>query len=241
MGALINEVDIEKEISSDYIPNFPVSTVESHHGKLILGKIGGKTALIMQGRFHFYEGYSMEEITFPVRVMKNLGIKYLLISNASGAVNLSYKKGDLMIIDDHINLLPGNPLIGKRFNELGPRFPDMSEPYSQILIKHLEDAAKELEISVRKGVYLVTSGPTLETRAEYRMMRILGADTVGMSTVPECIVANHMNLPVAAVSVVTDIGDPDNLKPVSLHEIIAVAKEAEKDLTRLFKALIEAL
>jgi purine-nucleoside phosphorylase len=241
LGALIDEVEIEKEISYDYIPNFPISTVESHHGKLILGRIGGKSALIMQGRFHFYEGYSMEEITFPVRVMKLLGIKHLLVSNASGAVNLSYKKGDLMIIDDHINLLPGNPLIGKNYNDMGPRFPDMSEPYSQILIKYLEDAAKDLEIAVHKGVYLVTSGPTLETRAEYRMMRTLGADVVGMSTVPECIVANHMGIPVAAVSVVTDIGDPDNPKPVSLDEIISVAKKAEKKLTRLFSSLIRKI
>ena len=241
LGALINDVEIEQEISYDEIPNFPISTVESHHGKLIKGKIGGKTALIMQGRFHYYEGYTIQEITFPVRVLKILGIKNLLISNASGAVNLEYKKGDLMILDDHINLLPGNPLIGKNYDELGPRFPDMSEPYSQNLIRLMEKAALELNIKVQKGVYLVTSGPTLETRAEYRMMRTLGADTVGMSTVPECIVANHMNLPVAAVSVVTDIGDPDNLKPVSLNEILAVAKEAEKKLTKLFKRLIELL
>lgn len=241
LGALIDEVDVEKEISYDFIPNFPVSTVESHHGKLIKGKIGGKTALIMQGRFHYYEGYSMQEITFPVRVLKLLGINNLLISNAAGAVNLEYKKGDLMILDDHINLLPGNPLIGKNYDELGPRFPDMSSPYSQKLITLMENASSELNIDVQKGVYLATSGPTLETRAEYRMMRTLGADTVGMSTVPECIVANHMNLPVAAVSVVTDIGDPDNLKAVSLNEILAVAKEAEKKLTKLFKRLIELL
>lgn len=241
LGALIEEVDIEKEISYDFIPNFPVSTVESHHGKLIKGRIGGKTVLIMQGRFHYYEGYSLQEITFPVRVLKMLGINNLLISNASGAVNLSYQKGDLMIIDDHINLLPGNPLIGKNIDELGPRFPDMSEPYSKKLIALMEMSANEHKIKVQKGVYLATSGPTLETRAEYRMMKTLGADTVGMSTVPECIVANQMGLPVAAVSVVTDIGDPDNLKPVSLNEIIAVAKEAEKSLTLLFKRTIELL
>jgi purine-nucleoside phosphorylase len=241
LGALINEVDIEKEIPYDDIPNFPISTVESHHGKLIKGKIGGKTALIMQGRFHYYEGYSFNQITFPVRVLKMLGIKNLLISNAAGAVNLSYKKGDLMLIDDHINLLPGNPLIGNNHPELGARFPDMSEPYSQRLISLMEAAAKELAIDVKKGVYLVTSGPMLETRAEYRMMKNLGADAVGMSTVPECIVANHMDLPVAAISVITDIGDPDNLKAVKLEEIIAVAKEAEKGLTALFKALIASI
>lgn len=241
LGSLINDVVIEKSIDYDDIPNFPISTVESHHGKLIKGKIGGKTALIMQGRFHFYEGYNFDEITFPVRLMKMLGIKHLLISNASGAVNLTYNKGDLMIIDDHINLLPGNPLIGKNIDELGPRFPDMSQAYDQPMISLMERAAKELNIEVRKGVYLATSGPTLETRAEYRMMRILGADTVGMSTVPECIVANHMNLPVAAISVVTDIGDPDNLVPVSLNEIIAVAKKSERKLTQLFERLIEMI
>jgi purine-nucleoside phosphorylase len=239
LGALIDEVEIEREISYDDIPHFPVSTVESHHGKLIMGKIGGKKALIMQGRFHYYEGYRFDQITFPVRVMRLLGIKVLLISNAAGAVNLSYSKGDLMIIDDHINLLPGNPLIGKNQDDLGPRFPDMSEPYSQKLIKLMEEAARELNIKVQKGVYLAVSGPTLETRAEYRMMKTLGADAVGMSTVPECIVANQMGLPVAAISVITDIGDPDNLKAVKLEEIIAVAKEAEKGLSTLFKRLIE--
>lgn len=241
LGSLISEVAIEKEIDYDDIPHFPISTVESHHGKLIKGEIGGKTALIMQGRFHFYEGYTLEEITFPIRVLKQLGITHLLISNASGAVNLDYQKGDLMILDDHINLLPGNPLIGKNIDELGPRFPDMCEPYSKNMIRLLEETASELDIAIRKGVYLVTSGPTLETRAEYRMMRILGADVVGMSTVPECIVANHMGLPVAAVSVITDIGDPDNPKPVSLNEIISVAKKAEKQLTRLFSSLIRKI
>lgn len=241
LGGLIKEVDVLSEISYDEIPHFPISTVESHHGKLIHGKIGGKTVLIMQGRFHYYEGYSLEQITFPVRVMKLLGIKSLLISNAAGAVNLSYQKGDLMIIDDHINLLPGNPLIGKNYDDLGPRFPDMSEAYSQKLIGLLEESAAELNIKVQKGVYLAVSGPTLETRAEYRMMKTLGADAVGMSTVPECIVANQMSLSVAAISVITDIGDPDNLKAVKLEEIIAVAKEAEKSLTRLFKRLIEKI
>jgi len=241
LGSLISEVALEKEINYDDIPHFPISTVESHHGKLIKGKIGGKTALIMQGRFHFYEGYTLEQITFPIRVIQQLGIKHLLISNASGAVNLAYQKGDLMILDDHINLLPGNPLIGENLDKLGPRFPDMCEPYSKKLIALMEESASELNIAVQKGVYLVTSGPTLETRAEYRMMRILGADVVGMSTVPECIVANHMGLPVVAVSVVTDIGDPYNPKPVSLDEIITVAKKAEKKLTQLFSSLIRKI
>lgn len=241
LGALIEEVEIEKEIVYDEIPHFPISTVESHHGKLIKGRIGGKTALIMQGRFHYYEGYTLEQITFPVRVMHLLGIKNLLISNAAGAVNLNYKKGDLMLLDDHINFLPGNPLIGKNYDELGPRFPDMSMPYDEGLNKRMETAAKKLDIPLQKGVYLVQSGPTLETRAEYRMMRNMGADAVGMSTVPECIVANHMGLPVAAISVITDIGDPDNLKPVSLEEILVVAKEAEKKMTRLFKEVIATI
>lgn len=241
LGNLINEVEVEKEILYEEIPEFPVSTVESHHGKLIKGKIGGKTALIMQGRFHFYEGYSMREITFPVRVLHALGIKHLLVSNAAGAVNLDYQKGDLMLLDDHINFLPGNPLIGKNYDNLGPRFPDMSQPYDAELNRLMEESAKELNITLQKGVYLVQSGPTLETRAEYRMMRLWGADVVGMSTVPEVIVANQMSLPVAAVSVVTDIGDPDNLKPVSLQEILAVAAVAEKKLSALFKKVIEKI
>lgn len=241
LGALINDVEIEKEIIYDDIPHFPVSTVESHHGKLIKGKIGGKTAIIMQGRFHYYEGYSLEQITFPVRVLYLLGIKNLLISNAAGAVNLTYKKGDLMLLDDHINFLPGNPLVGKNYDELGPRFPDMSMPYDLRLNNLMEESAKKLAIPIQKGVYLVQSGPTLETRAEYRMMRNMGADAVGMSTVPECIVANHMGLPVAAISVITDMCDPDNLKAVSLEEILAIAKVAEKDMTRLFKEVIAAI
>ena len=241
LGALVNEVEIEKEISYDDIPHFPVSTVESHHGKLIKGQIGGKTALIMQGRFHYYEGYTLEQITFPVRVMCLLGIKNLLISNAAGAVNLSYKKGDLMLLDDHINFLPGNPLVGKNYDELGPRFPDMSEPYSLHLNQVIEDAANELDIAIQKGVYLVQSGPTLETRAEYRMMRNMGADAVGMSTVPECIVANHIGLPVAAISVITDMCDPDNLKVVSIAEILEVAAIAEKSLTKLIKTTIQKI
>ena len=241
LGNLINEVEVENEILYEDIPEFPVSTVESHHGKLIKGKIGGKTALIMQGRFHFYEGYSMREITFPVRVLHALGIKHLLVSNAAGAVNLDYQKGDLMLLDDHINFLPGNPLIGKNYDNLGPRFPDMSQPYDAELNRLMEESAKELNLTLQKGVYLVQSGPTLETRAEYRMMRLMGADVVGMSTVPEVIVANQMSLPVAAVSVVTDIGDPDNLKPVSLQEILAVAAVAEKKLSALFKRVIEKI
>ena len=241
LGNLIEKVDVEKTILYEEIPEFPVSTVESHHGRLICGKTGGKQVLIMQGRFHFYEGYSMREITFPVRVLKALGIKHLLISNAAGAVNPGYAKGDLMLLDDHINLLPGNPLIGKNYDELGPRFPDMNYPYDARLNRLLEESANEENITLHKGVYLVVSGPSLETRAEYRMIRTLGADVVGMSTVPEVIVARQMALPVAAVSVITDIGNPDNPEPVSLDEILKVARKAKKKLTVLFGKTIEKI
>ncbi|MBT1697226.1 purine-nucleoside phosphorylase [Fulvivirgaceae bacterium PWU4] len=234
---------ITEAVSFDYgsIPHFPVSTVESHHGKLIYGKVKGKTVLAMQGRFHFYEGYSMQQITLPVRVMKMLGVKYLLISNASGNLNRQWKKGELMLIDDHINLQTENPLRGKNDDALGLRFPDMSQPYSQLLNEKLMTIAREKNITMNKGVYAAVTGPNLETRAEYRFLRIIGADAVGMSTVPEVIVANHAGLPCCAVSVLTDDCDPDNLKPVNISEIIAVAKEAEPKLTDLFVALIERI
>ncbi len=241
LGQLINEIQIEKSIDYKDIPNFPLSTVESHSGKLIYGEIKGKKVLAMQGRFHYYEGYTMQQITFPVRVMKMLGIKYLLLSNAGGAINLSFKKGTLMLIDDHINLQPDNPLIGKNFDELGPRFPDMSRPYSEYLNKKLIGIAKRENIKLNKGVYVSVPGPNLETRAEYRFLKTIGADVVGMSTVPEVIVANHMNLPCAAVSVLTDECDPDNLVPVGIKEIIEVAGKAEPNLIKLFVALISEL
>lgn len=241
LGGLINEIEVEKSIDYDKIPNFPVSTVESHHGKLIYGKLAGKQIIAMQGRFHFYEGYSFEQVSFPIRVMKLLGVKYLLLSNAAGALNLNFKKASLMMITDHINLLPGNPLTGKNLDELGPRFPDMSKAYSPQINKIIEEEAGKLGIKLNKGVYVAVGGPNLETPAEYRFLSIIGADAVGMSTVPEVIVANHMSLPCAAVSVLTDECDPDNLQEVSLEEIIEVAAKAEIDLIKLFKRVVADL
>jgi purine-nucleoside phosphorylase len=238
LGKLVNYISIEKEVSYDEIPGFVKSTVESHHGRLIYGSLNGKKILAMHGRFHYYEGYSMQQITFPVRVMKNLGVKFLLLSNAAGAVNLDFKKGSLMLITDHINLLPDNPLRGPNLNAFGPRFPDMSMPYSNLLNQYLRQCAAEENIKLNEGIYVAVSGPNLETRAEYRYLRNIGADAVGMSTVPEVIVANHMDLPCAALSVLTDECDPDNLKPVSLAEILRVAGLAEEQLIRLFSRLI---
>jgi purine-nucleoside phosphorylase len=240
LGKLVDEIEINQVISYDEIPNFPVATVEFHHGKLIYGKLQGKQVLAMQGRFHYYEGYSLQEITFPVRVMKKLGIKYLLLSNAAGALNLSFKKGSLMLIEDHINFLPENPLRGKNDEETGPRFPDMSQPYSGFLNDKLMAIAKAKNITLHKGVYIAVMGPNLETRAEYRMFRNF-ADAVGMSTVPEVIAANHMNLPCAAISVLTDECDPDNLKPVDIKEIIETAGKAETYMITLFSELIKEI
>jgi purine-nucleoside phosphorylase len=229
------------EIDYKDIPNFPVATVESHHGKLLFGTIGTKKVVAMQGRFHYYEGYDMQQITLPVRVMKLLGIKHLLLSNASGSLNLNWNKGELMLIDDHINLLPANPLIGKNIDELGPRFPDMSAPYDGKLNSILKSIAVEKGIILHEGVYVVVTGPNLETRAEYRYLKNIGADVVGMSTVPEVIVANHMSLPCCAVSVLTDDCDPDNLQPINIEEIIAIAGKAETKLTELFLELIKKI
>ncbi|MBN2212946.1 MAG: purine-nucleoside phosphorylase [Bacteroidales bacterium] len=240
LGKMINEIEINQVIPYDEIPNFPVATVEFHHGRLIYGKLEGRKVLAMQGRFHYYEGYSLQQITFPVRVMKRLGIKYLLLSNAAGALNLNFRKGSLMLIEDHINFLPDNPLRGKNDDQLGPRFPDMSRPYSGFLNDKLISIAKAQNIALHKGVYIAVMGPNLETRAEYRMFRSFG-DAVGMSTVPEVIVANHMNLPCAAVSVLTDECDPDNLEPVDINEIIKTAAIAETGLIVLFKNLIREI
>lgn len=240
LGKLIDEMEIEVTINYSEIPYFPLSTVESHPGRLIYGKINGKQVLAMQGRFHFYEGYSLQQITFPVRVMKLLGVKYLLLSNAAGAMNLNFKKGTLMLIDDHINFLPVNPLQGVNDEEMGPRFPDMSKPYSDLLNNKLVQIAKEEDIVLHKGVYIAVMGPNLETRAEYRMLRQF-ADAVGMSTVPEVIVANHMKLPCAAISVLTDECDPDNLKATTLSEILSIAGKAETGLIKLFIRLIDEL
>lgn len=237
----VSQIKIEKELSYSDIPHFPVATVEFHSGKLIYGEVAGKKIVAMQGRFHYYEGYSMQEVTFPVRVMKLLGIKHLLISNAAGNMNLNWNKGDLMLLDDHISLLPDNPLIGKNIDELGSRFPDMSQPYNATLNGMLQEVARDNNITLNTGVYVAVTGPNLETRAEYRFLRNIGADVVGMSTVPEVIVANHMELPCCAVSVLTDECDPDHLKAVDIEEIIAVAGKAEPKLTTLYVELIKRL
>lgn len=241
LGNLIHEITIELEISYEDIPGFPVSTVEFHKGKLIYGTLRGRRVLAMNGRFHYYEGYAMDQVAFPVRVMKQLGIEILLISNAAGAMNLNWKKGDLMLINDHINLLPSNPLIGKNIDELGPRFPDMSEAYDKKFLEKMSQLAQQLNILLRSGVYVAVPGSMLETPAEYRFLRRIGADAVGMSTVPEVIVARHMGMRVLAISVLTDECDPDNLKPVDITEIIAVAGKAEQKLSTLFSAFVENL
>jgi purine-nucleoside phosphorylase len=241
LGALVNEIEVEKQLMYSNIPDFPMSTLEFHSGKLIFGILGGKKVVAMQGRLHYYEGYNMQQITFPVRVMKMLGIKTLFVSNASGSLNPDIKKGDLMIIEDHINLQPLNPLVGRNDTELGPRFPDMSEPYRHDLIEKGLAIAKANNITCHKGVYVAVTGPNLETRAEYRYLRIIGGDIVGMSTAPEVIVANHMGLPVFAISVITDEGFTEVLTPVSLDEILAVAREAEPKLTVILKELIAGL
>ncbi len=244
LGGLVREIRMETVIDYDEIPHFPVSTVESHHGKLIFGTLAGKKIVAMQGRFHYYEGYTMQQITFPVRVMGakgGLGVKTLLISNAAGGLNPLFQRGDLMLIADHINLLGNNPLIGPNDDELGPRFPDMSEAYSKKLIALAEQVALDKKIRVQKGVYVAMTGPNLETRAEYRFLRLIGADAVGMSTVPENIVANHMGMKVLGISIITDECFPEALKPVSVEEIIAVAKKAEPKLTQLMKEVVRRL
>ena len=241
LDGLAKQIKVEKEFNYSVIPHFPISTVEFHFGKLIYGELGGKKVLACQGRFHYYEGYTMQQVVMPVRVMKMLGAKYVLLSNAAGAINLSYKKGELMLLDDHINLQPDNPLIGQNLDDLGPRFPDMSQPYSPVLNGHIERIAAEKGVKINKGVYASVPGPNLETRAEYRMLRIMGADAVGMSTVPEVIACNHMSLPCCCVSVLTDECDPDNLKPANIQDIIATAKKAEVTLTEIYVELIKAL
>jgi purine-nucleoside phosphorylase len=241
LGQLIDEIEIIAEASYNQIPNFPTATVEFHKGKLVYGSLAGKKVMVMQGRFHVYEGYTLQDVTFPVRIMEKLGINTLLVSNASGAINLNFKKGELMLIDDHINLQGGSPLAFKGVSDLGERFTDMSAPYDAEINSKFESIAKENNIKLHKGVYASVVGPQLETRAEYRMLKTLGADAVGMSTVPEIIVANHLNLKAAAVSVLTDECDPDNLKPVNISEIIAMAEKAEPNMITLFKELIKTL
>jgi len=241
LGGLIKDIQIEHQIEYLQLPHFPLSTVESHQGRLIFGKLSGKDVVAMQGRFHYYEGYSMQQITYPVRVMKFLGVKYLMVSNACGGMNPQYRCGDIMIMTDHINLLGDNPLIGKNEDELGPRFPDMSEAYSLDLIKLAEQAALENKVRIQKGVYVAVSGPNLETKAEYRFLRGIGADVVGMSTIPENIVANHMGMKVLGFSIITDECFPDSLKKANVEEIIAAAMEAEPKMTLLMKKVIDKL
>lgn len=241
LGGLVKEIQIKHKIDYAELPYFPLSTVESHKGKLIFGKINGKNVVAMQGRFHFYEGYTMQQITYPVRVMKFLGVETLLVSNACGGMNPIYRRGDIMLMLDHINLLGDNPLIGKNEDELGPRFPDMSEPYNLQLIELAENVALENKIKIHKGVYVAVSGPNLETKAEYRFLRAIGADVVGMSTIPENIVANHMGMRVLGFSIITDECFPDSLKPAVLEEIIHAAMTAEPKMTLLMKEVIKKL
>lgn len=241
LGALVKEIKIEHQIDYADLPHFPLSTVESHHGKLIFGTINGQKVVAMQGRFHFYEGYTMKQITYPVRVMKFLGVKTLLVSNACGGMNPDYRKGDLMLMIDHINLLGDNPLIGKNEDELGPRFPDMSEAYSSELIMLAEKVANENKIKVHKGIYVAVPGPNLETKAEYKFLRNIGADVVGMSTIPENIIANHMGIKVLGISIITDECFPETLKPVNVEEIISVAMKAEPKMTLIMKEVIKRI
>ena len=241
LGQLVNEIQNPIEAHYNHIPYFPLATVEFHTGKLIFGTIANKKVVVMQGRFHLYEGYDLLDVTYPIRVMHQLGIKKLFVSNAAGAINLDFKKGDIMLIEDHINLQGGSPLAFKNVSEFGERFVDMMEPYDVGMRKKMEDVAIKEEITLRKGVYVSVVGPQLQTKAEYRMLKILGADAVGMSTVPEVIVANHLSLPVVAVSVLTDECDPDNLQPINVQEIIEIAGKAEPKMVRLFKGLIHLI
>jgi purine-nucleoside phosphorylase len=241
LGAVAREIEADATIPYPDIPHFPRSTVQSHKGQLVCGALAGHPVVAMEGRFHLYEGYSAAQVTFPVRVMKELGCRYLFVSNACGGLNPVYNKGDLMVIDDHINLLGMNPLIGPNDERLGPRFPDMIEPYDRNLQKLALQVALEQNIVAHRGVYVAVVGPNLETRAEYRFLRAIGADVVGMSTVPEVLVAVHAGLRVLGFSIVTDMCLPDALRPVSLEEIIAVAREAEGTLRTLVRTVLERL
>ena len=237
LGSLVNEITDKYEIGYETIPNFPVSTVEGHSGKLIFGKLGNKDIMAMQGRFHFYEGYSMKEVTFPIRVMRELGIKTLFVSNAAGGMNPTFEIGDLMIITDHINFFPEHPLRGKNI-PYGPRFPDMSEAYNKALIRKADEIANEKGIKVQHGIYIGTQGPTYETPAEYKMFRILGADAVGMSTVPEVIVANHCGIQVFGISVITDLGVEGKIVEVTHEDVQKAADAAQPLMTTIMRELI---
>lgn len=241
LGALVNEIAIDHVVPYEEIPHFPVSTVEGHSGKLIFGTLGGKLVLAMQGRFHYYEGYDMKQVTFPVRVMKALGINDLVVSNASGGVNPSYEIGDLMILNDHINLFPTNPLIGKNYPELGPRFPDMSDVYDKDLIAKAKEIGSKHGFRVQEGVYAGLSGPCLETPAEYTYIRNIGGDTVGMSTVPEVIVGRHGGMRCFAISIITDLGVPGRIVKVTHQDVIDVAATAEPKMTVIMKELIAGM
>ncbi len=241
LGKLVDEIENPIEAHYNHIPFFPLATVEFHTGKLIYGTFEGKKTVVMQGRFHLYEGYDLMDITYPIRVMKQLGIQKLFISNAAGAINLNFNKGDIMLVEDHINLQGGSPLAFKNVAQFGDRFVDMAEPYDVEMRKKLMSVAEKENITLKEGIYASVVGPQLETRAEYRMLKILGADAVGMSTVPEVIVANHLRLPVIAVSVLTDECDPDNLQPVNIEEIIAIAGKTEPKMVKLFRELIKQI
>jgi len=241
MGALVDDLEIETVLPYGQLPHFPLPTVESHEGRLLLGRLEGVPVVAMQGRTHRYEGYDLQEITFPIRIMKLLGAEVLVISGATGGMNPLMKAGDLVLLDDHINLLGDNPLVGPNLDELGPRFPDMSEPYDRELQRLAREVALEKGIDLQRGVYVALTGPTLETRAEYRMLRLLGADVVGMSTVPEVIVARHMDMRVLGVVIITDECLPDALEPVDLETVIQTAKEAEPKLTALVREVVGRL
>lgn len=241
LGNLADEMEVETSISYANIPHFPVSTVESHSGKLLFGTLAGKDIVAMQGRFHYYEGYTMQQIVFPERVLKENGADILLVSNACGGLNTNYRRGDIMLIKDHINMLGDNPLIGPNDEELGPRFPDMSEPYTERLLELAESVALEKGIKMHKGVYLALTGPMLETKAEYRFLGQIGADVVGMSTVPEVIAAVHMGMDVLGISVITDECFPDALEPVDIEDVLEAAGMAEPKLTRVFMGVLERL
>lgn len=241
LGDLVNYIEIKKEIDYHVIPNMPVSTVEGHSGKLIFGILGGKYIVAMQGRFHYYEGYDMKQVTFPVRVMKAIGVETLLVSNAAGGMNKEFKVGDVMIISDHINLFPENPLRGKNFEELGPRFPAMTEAYSHAMIEMADNIASEDGIRLMHGVYVGTPGPTFETPAEYEYFRIIGGDAVGMSTVPEVIVANHAGMKVFGVSVITDLGGKDITEVPTHEEVQKAAVQAQPVMTHVITKMLERL
>jgi purine-nucleoside phosphorylase len=241
LGALADMVEVEASLPYDDLPGFPIPTVETHSGRILLGTLGGTPVVVMQGRFHRYEGYTLQEVTFPIRVLKALGADTLIVSNVSGGMNPLWTVGELVLIDDHINLLGDSPLIGPNVDELGPRFPDMSEPYDVELQRLARDAALELGIHLSRGVYVAVPGPQLETRAEYRMLRTLGADIVGMSTVPEVIVARHMDMRVLGLSIITDACLPDALEPVDVTRIIEAARAAEPHLTRLIERVVSEI